>query len=110
MAAPLVSNASSVLSNPTMSLGGEALVTSSNPPAPILSGSHLISNSEPSQVSYSCDFEKTKVFLSLLPLMVSSNFLWLLLQLAALLEGVCFVTLCNTIKSKCLKFFLFLAC
>ncbi|XP_020611064.1 CCR4-NOT transcription complex subunit 3-like [Orbicella faveolata] len=49
MAAPLVSNASSVLSNPTMSLGGEALVTSSNPPAPILSGSHLISNSGPSQ-------------------------------------------------------------
>lgn len=40
-------------------------MTSSNPPAPILSGSHLISNSGPSQVSYSCDFEKTEVFLSI---------------------------------------------
>lgn len=60
IAAPLVSNASSVLSNPTMSLGGEALVTSSNPPASILSGSHLMSNSGPSQPSTSNTFSSLK--------------------------------------------------
>ncbi|XP_078347171.1 CCR4-NOT transcription complex subunit 3-like isoform X2 [Oculina patagonica] len=60
MAAPLVSNSSSVLSNPTMSLGGEPLVSSSNPQASILSGSHLMSNSGPSQPSTSNTFSSLK--------------------------------------------------
>ena len=50
MATPLVSNSGSVLSNPTMSMG-ESLVSSSNQPTSILSGSHLMSNPVPSQVS-----------------------------------------------------------
>lgn len=104
MATPLVSNASSVLSNPTMSLGGEALVTSSNPPVSILSGSHLMSNSGPSQVFDGGVSLKNKSVLPL-PLMVSTQILWLL-QHTALSECVFFVTLCNTIK--CSKILLFL--
>ena len=50
MAAPLASNPGPVLPNATMSLGGESLVSSSNPPASILSASHLMSSSVPSQV------------------------------------------------------------
>ena len=50
MANSLVSNSGSVLSNPAMSMG-ESLVSTSNQPTSILSGSHLMSNSGPSQVS-----------------------------------------------------------
>lgn len=59
MAAPLVSNSGSVLSNPTMSMG-DSLVSSSNQPTSILSGSHLISNSGPNQPSTSNSFTSLK--------------------------------------------------
>ena len=98
MAAPLASNASSVLSNPTMSLGGEALVTSSNPPASILSGSHLMSNSGPSQVpvSYIAMFLTRQECFGFYWI-----YLWLLQRIVLL--GVYFVTHYNTITWKCLK-------
>lgn len=49
MTAPLSSNSGPVLPNSTVSMGSEPLVSSANPPASILSGSHLMSNSGPTQ-------------------------------------------------------------
>ena len=65
MAAPLVSNSGSILSNSAMSMG-DPLVSSSNPSSSILSGSHLMSNPGVSQVFVIlCDFgEKTMYLLT----------------------------------------------
>lgn len=49
MTTPLSSNSGPVIPSSTMSKGGEPLVSSANPPASILSGSHLMSNSGPTQ-------------------------------------------------------------